>query len=819
MSYSQFSEDELRQLLGAIPDFLAIIDCEGRYLRFAAQPRDLLFRSVDELVGRTFAEVFPPDIAQRFLDVVTRALKEKKSVCVEYELNVVAGARWFEASVSPLDEKRVVWLARDMSDKKNAERALREAEAKYRMLFEEAIEGIFQTTVDGRYLTANPMLAKIYGYDSPEELQHNITEIAQQLYVETERREEFRGQMQQHGAVTHFESQIRRRDGSVIWISENARELRSTRGELLGYEGTVVDITDRVLAEQNLRASETKLRQIIEHSNNLFYSHTPNNILTYLSPQTRQFLDCEPEELLGTSWISLTTNNPVNLEGLKHTERAIETGIAQPVYQLEFKGRNGRIIWVDVNEAPIVEHGKTVAVVGAFIDITERRAVENELKHQAFHDSLTNLPNRALFMDRVEHALARAARQGGINAVLFLDLDRFKIVNDSLGHDTGDALLQQVAERLLRCLRPGDTVARLGGDEFTILMEDIHGVNDAIAVAERIASELQVPFMLRGQEIVTTTSIGIALTGSLAATPPETEEEATAESILRDADVAMYRAKNYGKARYEVFNAGMNAHAVERLALETDLWQAVTRNELQVFYQPKIDLQTQSIIGFEALVRWQSPSRGMVLPQVFIGIAEEIGLINTIGEWVLQTACRQARVWQESAPLEISVNLSGRQLQQPNLVEIVRDILQETQLPPHLLNLEVTESVLMEDAESAAKMLRTLKELGICLSIDDFGTGYSSLSYLRRFPFDVLKIDRSFVQNLGTDPDDTAIVKAVISLANSLGLEVVAEGVEQLEQAVLLREMGCGQAQGYYYARPLASDSTSFLLNRFRPQK
>jgi diguanylate cyclase (GGDEF)-like protein len=405
-----------------------------------------------------------------------------------------------------------------------------------------------------------------------------------------------------------------------------------------------------------------------------------------------------------------------------------------------------------------------------------------------------------------------------MSAVLFLDLDRFKIVNDSLGHDTGDALLKQVAERLQRCLRPGDTIARLGGDEFTVLMEDIHGAGDAIAIAERIATGLQAPFLLRGQEIVTTTSVGIALTDPQTTTAENVVEPPSAESILRDADVAMYRAKNYGKARYEVFNTGMNDHAIERLALETDLWQAITRNEFRVYYQPKIDLQTQKIAGFEALARWQSPSRGLVLPQIFIGLAEEIGLISTIGEWVLRTASHQARLWQESGALEMSVNLSGRQLQQPSLVEIVRDILAETQLPPHLLNIEVTENVLMEDADSAAKMLRTFKNMGVHLSIDDFGTGYSSLSYLRRFPFDILKVDRSFVKNLGINDDDTAIVRAVISLADSLGLGVVAEGVESLEQAVLLRDMGCGQAQGYYFARPLPTDSTTFLLDRFRTQ-
>ena len=430
----------------------------------------------------------------------------------------------------------------------------------------------------------------------------------------------------------------------------------------------------------------------------------------------------------------------------------------------------------------------------------------DQLARQAFRDSLTSLPNRALFMDRLAHALTRTERRGEQLAVLFLDLDRFKVVNDSLGHGVGDQLLIGVSQRLAACLRPEDTIARLGGDEFAILLEDVKDERGPTSAADRLTGELQQPFVVEGREVVITVSIGIAMSTARRMTP---------EDILRDADLAMYHAKCKGKARYEVFDKSMNAPAQERMDLELDLRNAVARGEFVLHYQPVVELPTGRITEVEALVRWKHPQRGLLFPADFVGLSEETGLIVPLGRWVLHEACRQTRQWQLAAPamkLASSVNLSARQLQQPGLVEEIDAVLRETRLDPSALRLEITETVVMHDAPTTLAKLEALKALGVQLAIDDFGTGYSSLGYLKRFPVDTLKIDRSFVKGIGRDVEDSAIVRAVITVAKSLGLSVTAEGIETADQLDQLRTLGCDHGQGYFFAKPMTSDRVPALL-------
>ncbi len=430
----------------------------------------------------------------------------------------------------------------------------------------------------------------------------------------------------------------------------------------------------------------------------------------------------------------------------------------------------------------------------------------DQLARQAFRDPLTSLPNRALFMDRLAHALTRTERRGEQLAVLFLDLDRFKVVNDSLGHGVGDQLLIGVSQRLAACLRPEDTIARLGGDEFAILLEDVKDDKGPTSVADRLTGELQQPFVVEGREVVITVSIGIAMSTARRMTP---------EDILRDADLAMYHAKGKGKARYEVFDKSMNAPAKERMDLELDLRNAVARGEFILHYQPVVELPTGRITEVEALVRWKHPQRGLLFPADFVGLSEETGLIVPLGRWVLHEACRQTRQWQLAAPatkLAISVNLSARQLQQPGLVDEIGAVLRETRLDPGALRLEITETVVMHDAPITLAKLEALKALGVQLAIDDFGTGYSSLGYLKRFPVDTLKIDRSFVKGIGRDVEDSAIVRAVITVAKSLGLSVTAEGIETADQLDQLRTLGCDHGQGYFFAKPMTSDRVPALL-------
>ncbi|HEW80769.1 MAG TPA: EAL domain-containing protein [Nitrospirae bacterium] len=434
---------------------------------------------------------------------------------------------------------------------------------------------------------------------------------------------------------------------------------------------------------------------------------------------------------------------------------------------------------------------------------------EEQLIFDALHDALTGLPNRVLFMDRLTHAVDREKRKSNeLFAVIFLDMDRFKVLNDSLGHTAGDKLLVAISQRLKEGLRPGDTIARLGGDEFAILLEDLKDVKEAIQISERVLEKLRLTFDLDGQEIFATASLGIALSS---------KEYENPEYLLRDADIAMYQAKANGCNRYEVFDNSMYDNAVARLQLETDLRQAMNQEEFRLHYQPIISMKTGKITGVEGLIRWQHPLKGLINPDEFIPTAEETGLIVTIGEWVISEAAHQLSRWQKifpfDPPLTVSVNISSKQLL-PTLVKHIKDVLGKTGLDPGSLILEITESILMESAEMVAPLLLQLKGLGVKLYIDDFGTGYSSLSYLHGFPVDVLKIDRSFIARIGSNGDNLEIVKAIVTLAHSLDMKVIAEGVETEEQLEKLKKLGCEYIQGFFYSKPLEMKMFEDLLKQ-----
>ena len=470
--------------------------------------------------------------------------------------------------------------------------------------------------------------------------------------------------------------------------------------------------------------------------------------------------------------------------------------------------KDGRVRTVAISSQALEWAGRPARLT-VVQDITEREVLEEQLRHQAFHDALTDLPNRAFFMAHFAHLSSIQDDQDALAAVLFLDLDGFKLVNDSLGHTVGDRLLIDVTRRLRSAIRPGDLVARFGGDEFTLLLPGIADAEEAAQVAERLLHVLRMSYTIAGQEVVVTASIGIALG------LPAREQ---AEELLRQADLALYQAKLSGKARWCRFEVAMDVRAQERLILEADLRRALERGEFAVVYQPQVELTSGRIVGTEALVRWHHPERGLVSPQHFIPIAEETGLIVPLGLWILETACRQAMAWAartpDRPPLSISVNLSAREFEDTRLLLDVADILARTGLPPTSLQLEITEGVAMGDAAAAIVILQELKALGVRLGIDDFGTGYSSLAYLRRFPVDVLKVDKAFIDGLGHDPQGTTIVEAVIALGHALGLSVTAEGVETAAQAAHLRALGCETGQGYHFARPLSPDAVGRLLTQ-----
>jgi len=431
-----------------------------------------------------------------------------------------------------------------------------------------------------------------------------------------------------------------------------------------------------------------------------------------------------------------------------------------------------------------------------------------EMEHLAYHDALTGLPNRPLFMDRLILALAQASRTNQKLAVFFLDLDRFKDINDSLGHSTGDGLLKAVAERIRRCIREGDTVARFGGDEFTLLIPRIDHVEDAAKIAQKILETLKIPFSIADHELFVTTSIGISIHPGDGSDP---------ETLVRNADTAMYRAKDQGRDNYQLYAPAMNARALERLALENMLRKALSHRELVLYYQPVCDMKTKNIVGVEALIRWRHPEMGLVSPAHFIPVAETSGLIIPIGDWVLRTACRQTKLWQKriDPELTVAVNLSARQFQQPNLTEEIAEVLEETGLGARYLELEITESNAMQNAENTIYTLRELKALGVRIAMDDFGTGYSSLSYLKQFPIDTLKLDQSFVRGITTAASDAAIATAVIAMAHSLDLKVIGEGVETEEQFAFLHKQRCDYIQGYLFSPPQAAETLeAYLLQR-----
>ncbi len=480
-------------------------------------------------------------------------------------------------------------------------------------------------------------------------------------------------------------------------------------------------------------------------------------------------------------------------------------------YKIEHRLKTDKDNWRWIlSHAKVVERGEdgiALRVAGTVIDINERKLSELRAEYLAQHDELTGLPNRASFNHSLQHAIRVAARKDAKLAVMFIDLDRFKNINDSLGHDYGDYLLQDISQRLKGVLRDSDIVARLGGDEFVVLIEDWQSMQDLCAVSDKILKAVAKPFILEEQEYDLTTSVGIS-------TFPQ--HGISAQELLRHADVAMYRAKELGKNNYQFYTSLLDFNSVDRLRLESALRRAVNRDEMVLHYQPIVNLETGYLVGMEALLRWQHPEQGLLLPGVFMTIAEETGLIVSIGEWVLREACEQNRRWHEMGygPLRVSVNLSARQFQ-PSLVDMVTRVLEETGLAPQLLELEITESMVMQHPDQAVRMLNELSSMGISFSIDDFGTGYSSLAYLKRFSIDSLKIDRSFISESTLDSDNAAIIRAIIQMAHGLEIRVVAEGVETAEQALFLRNNHCDRVQGYHFSKPLPSHQFEDIINHF----
>ncbi len=609
------------------------------------------------------------------------------------------------------------------------------------------------------------------------------------------------------------EYEVRRKDGSTFQAHVTLSAIANDRGLTQGYIGLSEDITERKRAQEALRESEAGLAaaQRIAHIGSWERNLATNEL--HWSDETYRIFGLVPQQppIVFTMFLNLI--HPDDRQSLiTSVSKAVDE--KQP-YNMEY-----RVVRPDGGErivhaqAEIVSgnDGRTDRIIGTLQDVTEYRRTQERLNHLAHYDPLTGLPNRVLLQDRLSQAMVEADRRDRLVAVMFLDLDRFKIINDTLGHDVGDALLKSVAERLKSCVRAGDTISRLGGDEFTIVLANIAHVDDVAHVAQKIIASFIAPFHIDGRELFGSPSMGITLYPF---------DDNDIDSLLRNADAAMYHAKELGRNTFQFYTAELNRRTAKRLALETALRHAIERNELLLHYQPQLNLKTGRITGAEALLRWRHPEMGLISPLEFIPLAEETGLIIAIGEWVLRRACAQAHSWHELGfkDIQIAVNLSGRQFQHHHLAKLVKQVLKETPLAPRSLDLELTESLLMHNTEAILGAMDELHAHGVVFSMDDFGTGYSSLSYLKRFPIDTLKIDQSFVRDIPRDPDDAAIAQAIISMAHSLGMKVIAEGVETTQQLAFLRANRCDGMQGYYFSKPLSAEDMTGLLQKNRHLK
>ncbi|HMU83834.1 MAG TPA: EAL domain-containing protein [Leptospiraceae bacterium] len=683
----------------------------------------------------------------------------------------------------------------------------------YRSFFDRSIEGMFLTTPAGRYILVNSRLAEIYGFSSSEEMMDHFQNIKTQLYVDPSRRDDFVKAMNEAGTVLEFESQVRRKDGTIIWISENARQVRDEHGQIVHYEGTVVDITDRKLLAGTMARQQAFYHQLFHNSPlAMILLDAERSVISCNSAFERLF-GYNASEIRSSSIRDKIIPDELILEA-ENYRAAILTGSSHTKETIR-RHKDGRDIPVNMQGFPVMLEGSVAGIYYLYEDITERKAYEETIMRQAFHDSLTGLPNRHLFNDRLNRAVERSKRRESYHfAVVLMDLDRFKKVNDTLGHLVGDRLLVHVGKILHSCLRTVDTAARLGGDEFA-LIEEFRSRQDVLLVLDRIHALLHEPFDVGERTLQTSGSMGIVI---------NTSEYSSAEELMRDADIAMYRAKEHRKP-YQFFSREMQRELMEIMEIETDLKNAIAGQQLFLYYQPIVSLARKRLEGFEALLRWMHPSRGMMQPDHFIPIAEDTGMILPIGSWVIQEACRQLRVWTDANrlwdDLTISINVSIRQFTHIDLPGEIERSLSLYEIDPGRLRLEITESTLIQDMDEILAVLRELKRLGVKLAIDDFGTGYSSLSYLRELPVDTLKIDRSFISGENRSPDSFQIVKLVTSMARSLGMTVVAEGVEEVYQQDILRDLQCDNAQGFLYSRPLKGDGVAewILENGFLEQR
>ena len=816
------SEAEKAAILASSLDGVVTMGVDGLIRAFNPAAERIFGYRREEAIGRPVADLLVPDELRAAHVEGMRRLSETglssilnrrvefdalraDGTLVPVELTVVR-----VGSAAGSAELLFAGFVRDLTAQKAAEAALREAENRYRRLVEQIPAVVYQDEADDACtpIYVSPQIERLLGVTTETYL------AARTDWINTVHPDD-RGWLAAAVADSasnqdQWEQTYRyvRPEGSVIWVHDQAQLLHDEKGRPLYWQGIMRDITALKEAEEELRRREEEFRALVEHAPDIIVRYDSALRVAYMSPAIERATGLPPSAFIGITWDEFAGSSEVAKRWTAALNEVFATGQEKSI---EFffgapdgmRGYNARLT------PEFGPDGRVETVLGVARDVTEQWDLKAALEHQALHDPLTGLANRALFGDRLAHALHVAVRRGESVAVLYIDLDGFKLVNDTHGHDVGDALLVAIGQRLSCQLREGDTLARLGGDEFGAILEGINEHGEARVVAERLLESLGAPFTFGERKVFAGASIGIALSR------PETTGPL---DLLREADVALYRAKASGRNRAVVFRSDMADAIAAQVALEADLRRALDRDELELHYQPIVDLATGRIEGAEALLRWDRPGYGPVLPSEFIPVAEESGLIAPIGSWVLRMACRQAAEWQGSQPgaepFFVSVNLSARQFRDPGLVDEVRSIMDEMRLPAAALKLEITEHALLDEGPQTAVSLRGLNDLGVKLAIDDFGTGYSSLGYLRYLPVDMLKMDRVFVHDLDGEPSGIAIVEAVVRLAHALGMRVTAEGVETAEQLAALRAVGCDRAQGFLFATAVPAAQLVELVAR-----
>lgn len=791
-------DERLRRLCEASFEAL-VLSYKGRIIDANPAAEELFCRTIEDMRGKPLLHIIMP--AHRHL--ITSGSQSCTGQTHEVECIRADGSTF----PSTLREKLIesdgrqirVSAFQNIAERRLQESQMRQTLAEQQAILESLTVGVVFTRAR-KFVWVNRRLEQMFGYDEGE-MNGQSTEI---YYQDKAAWTDFGNTIYPAlaaGETYTGERWMRRKDGALILCRAQGRAVDADN-PLLGAIWLLEDITDQRRAEESLQLTAG----VFENSSEgIFVADAERRIIR----TNRSF-----SIITGLREVEVIGERPEFLRS-PHQRDDFYSYLWSSVDSLgQWQGevwitrRSGESvpIWISVNSIRS-DRERVAHYVATFSDITERKRIEAHLKFQATHDALTLLPNRILFMDRLESAMQRAQRENGQFAVMFFDLDRFKIINDTLGHHIGDQLLRGVADRLTQEFGKRAVIARMGGDEFMLLLESIESPQHAPEFAQQVVECLQQPFNIQEYEIISTGSVGVCLY-------PQDGENI--ETLLKHADSAVYRAKERGRNTFQLFTADINANSLERLSIEQGLRRALEREELFLVYQPQISVATGRMVGMEALIRWRHPTRGLVPPLQFIPLAEETGLIVKIGEWVLRTACRQLAAWRAAgwSDLRVAVNLSGRQFKQHNLLESIDQVLISTGVPPEALELEITESVAMEDAAAAASVLQSLADKGVALSIDDFGTGYSSLAYLKSFPIDTLKIDRSFVRDIDRDPNDAAIARAIIAMAHSLGLKVIAEGVETRSHLEFLRGVGCDEMQGYLFSPPVSPQEVETMFPR-----